>query len=146
MQNIQKLLQHLPVLFNLSSTNLPVKITLALGKVKFWHFSPLLPQLSQQLWQELLFRQQTRLQSCCACLLLLPQVLAMTAFIQHFIKGFGSHQSEKCEYTNLLSPCTLPSGPRKRNNRPVKTMWGWLLVPCGYWLLNFYPCLTGHKQ
>lgn len=29
---------------------------------------------------------------------LLPQVLEMSAFIQHFVKGFGNHQNEKCEY------------------------------------------------
>lgn len=59
-KNIQKLLQHLPNLLNLNPTNLPVKIILALGKVKCWHFSPLFPQLSQQLWQEFLSRKQIR--------------------------------------------------------------------------------------
>lgn len=61
LKNIHKLLQHLPILLSLNPTNLPVKIILALAKGKCWHFSPLFPQLSQQLWHELLFRKQIRL-------------------------------------------------------------------------------------
>lgn len=95
-KNTQKLLQHLPILLNLNPANLPVKTILALGKVKCWHFSPLFPQLSQKQWQELLFRKQIRL----LCLVtLLSQVLAMSTFILHFVKGFGNHQNEKCEHT-----------------------------------------------
>lgn len=94
-KNTQKLLQHLPILLSLNPANLPVKTILALGKVKYWHFSPLFPKLSQKQWQQLLFRKQIRL----LCLVtLLPQVLEMSAFIQHFVKGFGNHQNEKCEY------------------------------------------------
>jgi len=71
------------------------------------------------------FVQETDKTVILSCLVtLLPQVLAMTAFIQHFIKGFGNHESEKCEYTNLLPPCVLPPATRNRNDRAVKTMPG----------------------
>lgn len=90
---ITSALTHSP---QLQSCQLTCRTILALGKIKCWHFPPFFSQLSQKQQQELLFRNQIRL----LCLVtLLPQILAMSTFSRHFVKGFGSHQSEQCEYT-----------------------------------------------
>lgn len=48
----------------------------------------------------------------------LPQVLAMTAFIQHFIKGFGNHQRN----VNIQTYCLLVYYPQHQE-RETTDQW-----------------------